>query len=266
MFINVIVSPDTSGSVEIDGAVAASYPVSRTFATDSTIVLEAKAADGYRFDGWSGDLAGTENPVSVVVSYSMYVTANFSRITHTLTVDASGSGSTSPEIGAHSYDDGSVVSIIATPDKGWEFYIWSGDVADPASTNSTVIVDTDKTVAARFSRIMHTLTVNYDNGGKTTSTLGPYQYAEGTVVNIVATSERGWRFDSWIGDVADPYSASTTVVMDSDKLVTAAFVRTGPDGRVIGIIGGAVGSGLAAFFVTRRKRTRNDVKDTTQNS
>lgn len=190
----------------------------------------------------------------------MYVTANFSRITHTLTVEASGNGSTTPEIGTHSYDKGSVVTITAIPDKGWELYNWSGDVADHSSSITTVIVDADKIVTAKFSRIMHTLTVNYENSGQNTSTAGPYQYAEGTTVNIVATSERGWKFDSWSGDVADPHSASTTVLVDSDKIVTARFVRAGPDGRVIGIVGGAVGSGLTAFFITRRKKPQKVLK------
>ena len=33
-----------------------------------------------------------------------------------------------------------------------------------------------------------------------------------------------YHFDHWIGDVADPNSASTTIAMDSDKTVTAVFI------------------------------------------
>ena len=37
-------------------------------------------------------------------------------------------------------------------------------------------------------------------------------------------------FDHWIGDVAEPNSAQTTVVMNTDKTVTAVFV----DGAICG--------------------------------
>jgi uncharacterized repeat protein (TIGR02543 family) len=44
-----------------------------------------------------------------------------------------------------------VVSIKATPADGWRFEGWTGDVADPDSPNTSVTVDSDKTVTARFS-------------------------------------------------------------------------------------------------------------------
>jgi hypothetical protein len=53
--------------------------------------------------------------------------------------------------------------------------------------------------------------------------------------SIGATSD--WRFDGWTGDVADPDSASTTVTMDSDKMVTANFALVG-DANEDGVIDG----------------------------
>jgi uncharacterized repeat protein (TIGR02543 family) len=92
-------------------------------------------------------------------------------------------------------------------------------------------------------------------------TVGIYQYAEGTTADVAAAAGNGWKFDGWTGDVADHASISTKVVMDSDKTVTANFARSGLLGGMIGIIAGAVGAGLVAFYVTKSRRNRTGDKD-----
>jgi uncharacterized repeat protein (TIGR02543 family) len=59
------------------------------------------------------------------------------------------------------------------------------------------------------------------------STTGVGTYAEDTDVPITAIADPGWVFVDWTGDaVADANSASTTILMDGNKTVTANF-RTG---------------------------------------
>jgi len=82
------------------------------------------------------------------------VTANFSEIgviSYTLTIEVNGSGSTIPAAGTHQYEEGEIVSISATPDEGWQFDGWTGDVDNPNSASTTVTIDGDKTVTASFS-------------------------------------------------------------------------------------------------------------------
>jgi len=67
-----------------------------------------------------------------------------------MAVSPDGGGMTDPAAGAHSYNDGTVVNITATPDAGYEFVNWTGDVADPNSATTTVTMNADKTVTARF--------------------------------------------------------------------------------------------------------------------
>ena len=59
--------------------------------------------------------------------------------------------------------------------------------------------------------------------------LGEHPYYRNTTVNLNATRfvecPNVYRFDHWVGDVADSDSAVTTVFMDSDKTVTAVFVE-----------------------------------------
>lgn len=73
--------------------------------------------------------------------------------TYTLTIAVSGSGSTNPAVGVHTYALGTVVAITATPDAGWVFDSWSGDVAEPGSPTTTVTVDSDRTVTANFAEV-----------------------------------------------------------------------------------------------------------------
>lgn len=94
--------------------------------------------------------------------------------TLTMVVSPTGSGSTTPSvIGTHTYDEGTVVAISATPATGYHFDHWSGDVADPNSASTTVTMDADKTVTANFE-----LDPCYDNKAPTIDSITP------TTVNV----------------------------------------------------------------------------------
>jgi hypothetical protein len=64
--------------------------------------------------------------------------------------------------------------------------------------------------------------------------VGDSQYAQNVTVNISAerfvNCPNVYVFNHWVGDVNDPNSANTTIVMDTDKTITAVFV----DGRQCG--------------------------------
>ena len=147
------VSPGNSGVIQINQSASSSYPFTSTSSSGEAVSLEAVPAPGYRFDNWNGDLAGTNNPTTLVISCNKKITANFSRIMHNLAVQVIGSGSTTPAGGNHSYGEGTVVDITATPDSGWQFDSWTGAVADVDSANTTVTIDSDKTVSANFSQV-----------------------------------------------------------------------------------------------------------------
>jgi hypothetical protein len=58
--------------------------------------------------------------------------------------------------------------------------------------------------------------------------MGTYVYDTVTVVGITATPNTGWAFIGWSGNVTDPIADSTTVIVDSDKVVTANFFAASP--------------------------------------
>ena len=224
--LTVNVTPPGTGNVTINGVTPASYP-NITIWNCSAVVNIIATPDAYwNFVNWTGDVADPNSTsTNVTVDGNKTVTANFVRLNYTLNMSVTGNGTTTPVVGPHSYINGSVVDITATPDLYWNFVNWTGDVADSGSASTNVTVDGNKTVTANFVRLNYTLTMNVSGNGTTVPAVGNYSYANGTVVDITATPDAYWNFVNWTGDVADPGSASTNVTVDANKTVTANFVR-----------------------------------------
>ncbi len=160
--------------------------------------------------------------------YSYDILPSSTGPTHQLTMAVgTGSGSTDPSVGGHTYAEGTVVSITATPAAGYVFSDWTGgSVADPDDPTTTVTMDADKTVTANFVAQTYDLTmaVSPSGGGTTTPAVGTTSHVANSVVGISATPAVHYFFSNWTGTgVADPNSASTTVTVDGNKTVTANF-------------------------------------------
>uniref|UniRef100_UPI00262B9265 InlB B-repeat-containing protein n=1 Tax=uncultured Tenacibaculum sp. TaxID=174713 RepID=UPI00262B9265 len=147
----------------------------------------------------------------------------------TLTLNSSnGSVAKTPDpenINNNDYDNGTNVTLTATPNAGYQFDGWSGDAS--GTTNPlTITMDADKTVTAVFSKIQHTLTTNATNGtiarNPNTPSAGTYDF--GTDVVLTATPNAGYQFDGWSGD-ASGTTNPLTITMDADKTVTAVFSK-----------------------------------------
>jgi hypothetical protein len=117
-----------------------------------------------------------------------------------------------------------VVRLKAEADNNWVFDRWIGDVADASSNTTTINMNQDKTVSARFVRI-YMLVVVSSPGGRV---IGPNDsvssYRDGEVVQLSAQADEGWKFDGWTGNVADRSSPVTTINMKQAEVVTANFV------------------------------------------
>ena len=79
--LTVDVNPAGGGDVKVNGVIPESYPATQTFDCCTYVSLEAVAADGYRFTGWSGNLAGSVNPTSIHIAGNKSVTAQFEETT-----------------------------------------------------------------------------------------------------------------------------------------------------------------------------------------
>jgi len=154
------------------------------------------------------------------------------------------------------FGSGTSVNLEVVPAPGYNFKGWGGDLSSTANATA-IVMDCNKKVTAMFSQIMYTLTMRVSGSGSISPAVGHYSYGVGTGVTIRAIPDSGWQFDGWTGDVADPGSATTTVIADSDKTSTANFSQVTPTwGLIGGIVGGAIVIvGMTIWFAARRRTT-----------
>jgi hypothetical protein len=190
--------------------------------------LEAKPADGYRFERWHGsvtDPAARQTTVRIDGDKTVWV--EFVRTTHELWMlaDPPDGGTTDPAPGGHTVRRGDTIPVSATPNPGFVFLRWEGGVEDPSSPATEVRIDGDRTLKAVFGSDFRTLTLRADpgRGGRTLPEAGEYRYRPGERVEIEAMAKPGFAFDSWGGGVEDSTAEKTAVLMDADRSVTARF-------------------------------------------
>ena len=106
--------------------------------------ITATPNSGYSFSGWSN--GSTANPLNVNLNSNTTVTANFQVIvnSYNLTVSAGEGGSVS---GGGEYEEGTEVTITATPDEGYEFTGWSDG---ETSLSRVITISSDINISASF--------------------------------------------------------------------------------------------------------------------
>ena len=82
----------TSANPAAGGTVTLSAP--GPYAPNAQVTLTPNPATGYQFSGWSGDASGTLNPLTVTMNKDKTITANFTVIPDTLSLDYAQNGKT----------------------------------------------------------------------------------------------------------------------------------------------------------------------------
>lgn len=72
-------TPSSSYTLAVNAAngTVAKNPNQTSYASGTSVQLTATANSGYTFTGWSGDITGTANPVTVTMNSNKTITANF---------------------------------------------------------------------------------------------------------------------------------------------------------------------------------------------
>jgi uncharacterized repeat protein (TIGR02543 family) len=212
--------PATGGVIYID-------PYQDTYASGSTVTLSVWTDIGYDFTGWTGDAAafGTTSPITITMNSNKTVSANFVQLEYfvNLYTDPPASGSASFVGSMGPFHTGDTVTVSASGGDAYHFMYWSGNYIGSSSDNPFTFgmppVDIDLTAHFEINTFM--LTVNYDStAGFVSPGGGIYNFGEQVWLN--ATPNAGYHFTSWGGD-ASGTSLSTSVIMDSNKTVTASF-------------------------------------------
>lgn len=113
-----------------------------------SVSLSAVPSDGWTFIRWEGDLSGGENPETLFLDEEKSVTALFDP-QFTLTVNVEGGGSVEIDPDRERYDNGDTVILTATPESGWRFSEWEGDISGN-NNRIQVTMDSDKSATAVF--------------------------------------------------------------------------------------------------------------------
>jgi len=142
---------------------------------------------------------------------------------------------TVPGTAVFTYGAPTVVSLNATPDNGYQFVDWIGDVSildNVYASQAVITVDGDYWLTAKYEEqvpppVEYILTVFSTAGGSvTTPGEGTHIYDEETMVNLVARPASGYEFVKWTGNVdtiANVNAASTTITVNGRCYICANF-------------------------------------------
>ncbi len=240
-----------------------------TYYEDTVVDLVARPNPGHRFDRWTGDTGAiadvNSRSTTITIDGDYSITASFVEAEeYTLTIASTVGGEVAnPGEGAFSYDDGTVVDLVAIPASGWQFVNWTGDVGTIGNVNSAstpITMNGDYSITANFEEIPTTqydLSISSSSGGSvTTPGEGTFSRAAGTVVSLVASPASGYRFVNWTGDVGtidNVNAASTTITMNDDYNITANFaledgIVNFPDPNLEAVIREAIGKPTGLIY------------------
>jgi pectin methylesterase-like acyl-CoA thioesterase/pectate lyase len=144
-----------------------------------------------------------------------------------LNVSATNGGavSLSPNRFANNYFSGETVTLLAETLPSLSFDGWSGD-ASGSDNPLSVVMDAGKNIVANFSPVpTFKVQVNVTGVGQVTLSPAGGEYPSGSTVTLTANAILGSNFVGWGGD-ASGTNPSTTLLVNADKSVTAAFTNS----------------------------------------
>ena len=203
--VETAVVPEDAGSV-------VRAPDQAGFALGQTVELAPKPVAGHAFTHWSGDAAGSDNPLGLTMpnepgAGTYRITANFAELAGdqwTLRVDHTHSrgGSVAIDSVKAIYERSDGVTITATAHPGWDFRHWDGDAK---GTNNPLAFSPGAggaySITANFTP-HYALTAQASPPGAGTVVIESVQeyYSRSDAVTVTATSAFGYRFSHWSTD------------------------------------------------------------------
>lgn len=191
------------------------------------------------FTNWSGDASGTNYAQSDPIHMDGPKTAIAQWKTRYRLTTSTNYGITTPSVGQHWYDEGSVVSISATPPSviDGEGYVWLGwtgtgtisytGMDNPASVTMNSPINQTATWSHEYRL---TMAANY---GTTTPSAGDHWYEAGSIVEIRATPPSAiegdrYLWNGWMGTGDGSYSTldnPASITMNGPITQTASWTH-----------------------------------------
>lgn len=195
------------------------------------VTMTAYPAPGYRFTGWSDGVMTLQREV-ILVGDSV-ISASFADASltpqYTITLgtsgtDGKGNGYLNLSNGNHTFYEGDMLSLVATPYSNSHFVKWSDENTD---NPRTVTVSRDSTFTAIFAINTYTLNVTATEGGKVEIDPVKAAYEYGEYVSVTAIADEHNKFVGWSDDPYGwyGYDESRSIYMDKDKEIQAIFEK-----------------------------------------
>jgi len=155
--VTLTISSTTGGSVTTPGE--GTYP----YDAGTVVDLIAEAEAGYQFFNWTdnvGTIADVNAASTTIIMNDDYsIGADFAAISpvqYNLTISSTSGGLVNvPGEATFTYDEGTLADLVATPDAGYQFVNWTGDVGTIANINAratTITILSSYSIVANFER------------------------------------------------------------------------------------------------------------------
>lgn len=145
--IDFVTQPEFGGSVNLN---------SSSYNEGEILKLEASPSENYSFDFWSGDFNSNKSIINLNVDSDKTIIANFSKKRFDINIIIEGQGKVSKRLiksgSKNNYSYGSIVEILASPENGWTFVEWQGDIENNTTNPIHINIDGEKNITAIFKK------------------------------------------------------------------------------------------------------------------
>lgn len=170
-------------------------------------------------------------PSGSIIFVAHHVDATFGNVTVTplnqesypLTINKVGNGTVTKSPDQSTFARWSKVTLTSTPDPGWEFSSWSGDVTGTENPTDITITG-NNVITATYTAIDYTLAVNKTGSGQVVKDPDQAVYHYGDQVALTAVPDPGWTFSGWSGGLSGTGNPQS-ILINGDTTVNAAFAQ-----------------------------------------
>jgi hypothetical protein len=188
------------------------------------VIITSTGDEKVVFDGWTGGTNGT------TIVAPLTVTVNW-HTEYLVTVDNGGHGTEpAPEwvIDGETYDL-AIENLLEETDTRYRFSGWTSLNGYEGFDNEITLTVTSPIAETATWIIEYSLTIISVHGSDSIGTpIGAGWYEDGSTATLsieqsVTILDTIFTFENWVGTVADPNSASTTLVMNEPKLINVEW-------------------------------------------
>jgi len=218
----ITATPEKGGGIVSDGELQREHGQIATFT--------AEPDQGYQLSGWTvvegsdcPDLTEVKNKVTFTVDGNCSLAAVFSKASRTITTSSGIGGMISL---VQRVEDGSTLTITATPDTGYQIQSWGGTCGtfDKSTNPASFTVTEDCSISVSFEKVSYTISTNAGDGGSITENQS-VDHEESVI--ITAMPDTGYQISGWSGSCGtfDEASNPVSVTGSSDCSISVSFEK-----------------------------------------